>query len=401
MIGSNVPAQDEYVGNGGSSSFPITFPLWTSTDAIVYVIRALDGVRLDLDLTADFTLNSALDELTLVNDSQEWLASGKLATGYTLYIEFTSEAYQPSSFGDLGRTSPLKFEGTVDRLAMFMKSVKLIASRALSASGGGSIAELPPFTGNAGKIVLVNDDEDGFDYGPGVQDIFDARDQAQAAAIAADASADAAASSATSAATSASAASISANAASTSATAAAASAAAALTSENNSAQSEDEAERWAKYYAFTEIKTITFVDSPYTVDYNTDRDFMIQVDTSLGDVVVNLPNLSGMPDPEWKVGFAKSTPDVNEVQIFPFGAQTINGGTGVLLTSTNFAISFADDTPTNWDAAYIAFGAFTGSSGGALPGGGTAGQILTKNSAVDGDASWQDDPSIVNALIFG
>lgn len=403
MIGSNVPAQDSYVGNGSTSEFAISYPVWTETDIVAYVIRLTDGVRLDLDYTTDYTLNADLDELILVDADQEWVdADGDLITGYTLFIEFTSDAYQPSSFGDIGRTSPLKFEGSVDRLAMLMKAVKLIASRALAIGGGSGIdSELPPLTGNANRILKVNEDEDGFDYGPDVQDIFDARDEAQSAATAAGVSAGDAATSASNAATSASGAATSASNAATSASNAATSASAASDSAVGAAVSEAEAEQWARYYAFSELKTITFADSPYTVDYITDEGAMIRIDTSGGDVIVNLPDLAGMPDPDWKVGVAKATSDVNTVSIVPFGAQTINLNAGVLLSDVNFAIAFSDDTPVNWDGAYIAFGAFTGSSGGALPGGGTAGQLLIKNSGVDGDASWQDDPSIVNALIFG
>lgn len=403
MIGSNIPAQNDYVGNGTTSDFPITFPVWIETDIVVYVIRESDGVRLNLVITTDYSLNADFNELSLVDAAQEWVdAEGDLKTGYTLFIEFTDEAYQPGKFTDLGRTAPIKFEGSVDRLAMFVKAVALKASRALSLSGGsGFEEELPPMVGQAGKLLKVNDDENGFDYGPTYQDIIDAKTDAQAAATAAATSETNAATSEANAETykdQAQAAKADAEAAETGA---ANSASAASSSESNAAISEAEAEQWAKYYAFTNIITIDFTDSPYTIDYITDADAMIQVDTSLGNVVINLPSLGGMPDPDWKVGVAKRTGDVNTVTINPFAGQTINGSAGVLLTDTRFGIAFADDTPSNWDGAYIAFGAFTGDSGGSLPSGGTADQILVKNSAIDGDASWKDDPSIVNALIFG
>jgi hypothetical protein len=403
-IGSNVPAQDSYVGNGSTKVFPIDFPVWVETDVVAYVLRDSDGVRLNLALTTDYTLNAAFDELALVDASQEWLdADGDLATGYTLYIEFTSEAYQPNKMTDLGRTAPLKFEGSMDRLAMIAKSIKLHASRALQASGGSGLQYLPSMVGNAGKIWQVNATEDGVEYGVDVSTIEGYRDDAIAAANAAATSETAAETAATAAALSAQNADDAASEAALYAGAADVSADAALESENNALASEQEAEQWAKYYAFTEVKTIDFSDSPYTVDYIVDDNVFLKVDTSGGNVVINLPTLSGMPSPDWKVGIAKATNDANNVQVNPFAGQTINLSSGVLLTDSDFGIALSDDSTTNWDAGYIAFGAFTGTAGGALPSGGTVGQVLTKNSGVDGDASWQDVPdnSIVNALIFG
>jgi hypothetical protein len=402
-IGSNVLAQDSAVGDDSTSSFSVPFPTWTETDLEVYVIRESDGMRLNLDLTTDYSLSVNRDDLTLINASQEWVTvTGKLKTGYSLFIEYTSEAYQSAVFTDLGRVSPLKFEGALDRLAMQMKAIKNVASRALSLSGGTPIADLPPFIGNAGKIVKVNDDEDGFDYGVDVQDIFDARDEAQASATASATSATASATSATASATSASASNTSKLAAATSASNAATSAAAALASENNAATSEGEAAQWAKYYAFSQLKTITFADSPYTINYIADEDAMINVDTSGGNVIVNLPDLNSMPSSDWKAGLHKATADVNTITVTPYTGQQINNSAGLLLSSQTFGVALSDDTPSNWDGLYVSFGTFAGVSG-ALPSGGIAGDVLSKNSAVDGDASWKApvDNSIVNALIFG
>lgn len=389
MIGKNEVAEVSYIGNDTASMFSIPFKTWNPDDLVVFMVRQSDGVRLDIQLTADYTLDYGRKELTLVSSGQEWLEGGNLKLGYTLFIQFDTEAYQPAKFTDIGGITPAKFSESMDRLTMTIKAVNDKASRALSIGAGAGDSNLPPLVGNENRILKVNSTGDGIDYGPDVQDIFDARDDAQSAAAAASGSATSASNSATAAQGSATAANTSALNAFNYAQSASTSAANALTSENNANASEQRAELWAHYYAFEEVKSVDFSASPYTISYIADDNFLILIDTSGGDVVINLPSLAGMPRADWKVAIAKSSVDANDITVTPFPGQTIKGQTSLTLDKNNIGIVFHDSTPTDWHGDVITFGSFGGGSGSGLPPGGDAGDYLEKLSNVEGDATWQ------------
>ena len=71
------------------------------------------------------------------------------------------------------------------------------------------------------------------------------------------------------------------------------------------------------------------------------------------------------------VEFSDTAPDLPSTK--PFWYNTTNG---------NLYVSDKSSPNPQW--------LLIGGSGGALPSGGTSGQVLTKNSDVEGDASWQD-----------
>lgn len=389
MIGKNELAEVSYIGNGDSNQFPIPFKTWNTDDLVVFVIRQDDGIRLDAALTADYSLSADRKELTLVNNAKEWLESGNLKTGYTLFIQFSSEAYQPHKFTDIGGITPTKVMESIDRLAMTSKAINDKASRALQFEAGAGNSQLPPLVGNAGRLLKVNDTEDGIDYGPDVQEVFDARDQAINAASNASGYATNASNSADSAALSASNANASALQAYNYKEAASISAGEALTSEQNAKAYEQEAERWAHYYAFEEMKTITEADSPYDVDYELDENFLIMIDTTDGDVTLNLPNLAVMPNPAWKLGIVKTSDDANTITVTPYPGQTIKNQSSLVLDKTNVGIVFHDATPYNWHGDVLIVGSFGGGAGSGLPPGGDVGDYLEKQSNVEGDAVWK------------
>lgn len=389
MIGKNELAEISYVGADNANEFAIPFKSWNPEDLIVFVIRQSDGVRLNLAITNDYTLPVKRNFLSLVAGAKEWLVAGNLTLGYTLFIQFDSEAYQPAQFYDIGSITPTRVQDSMDRLTMTMKAVNDKASRALQIEAGAGSSQLPPLVGNAGRILKVNDDEDGFDYGPDVQEIFDAKDEAQAAAISAGSSKDQAALSAGNAAASQTAAATSANNSYNYSQAASTSASNASTSELNTKSYEEEAERWAHYYAFEDIRSITAADSPYTVDYTQDENFLILIDTTAGPIVMNLPSLALMPNSSWKVGIVKTSEDANTITVNPFAGQTIKGLSSLTLDKTDIGIVFHDATPTNWHGDVLIVGSFGGGSGSGLPPGGDQGDYLEKQSNVEGDAIWK------------
>lgn len=245
-VGINTEAVLPYIGNSTANVFPITFPTFEE-ETIEASVSDVDGIVTNLDIDTDFTLSSiglpnTNGSMTLVNNAQAWLASGKLKTGYTLYIKFAASGLQPMRGREWGNFAPERFERTLDRFAMSILAVKAIAGQALGLSiGSGGNGTLPPLAGNDGRILQVNDTGDGFEYGVTSDTIEGYRDDANASAVAADASEVAADASADAAAVSATAAAASATQANTSSSNAATARNAAETAADNAAASESNA----------------------------------------------------------------------------------------------------------------------------------------------------------------
>ncbi len=129
------------------------------------------------------------------------------------------------------------------------------------------------------------------------------------------------------------------------ATAAAASAAAALvsegaasTSEANAATSETNAAASAVAAAsaaleglYNNVEGKDFADSPI-VPLLTEEGFLFKIDTSGGNVVINLSELSVYAE-DMKFAFVKDTGDANTITINRGGTDTINGAASVVITS--------------------------------------------------------------------
>lgn len=170
-VAVNTLAVVPYIGNGTASVFPITFPTF-ETENIEVEVSDVDGNTEALDLTTHFTLANigkpgVQGSVTLVNTGDEWLTgTGKLKTGYTLYVKFAPNPSQPMKGRDWGQFAPERFERTLDRLTMNIAAVKALASKSLALqTGSGANVTLPSLAGNANKILQVKSDESGFEYG--------------------------------------------------------------------------------------------------------------------------------------------------------------------------------------------------------------------------------------------
>jgi hypothetical protein len=155
-----------------------------------------------------------------------------------------------------------------------------------------------------------------------------------------DVGATAAATSASQASTSASQASTSASNAATSATNAGNSATNAGNSASLAATSANNAQAAASSIGFKNVKFLTYANSPYAVQA-TDTGYLISVDTSGGNVVLDLPAISGLVLPV-SYGFKKSTSDANTLTINAGGTDTFDNG----LTSKAIASGGAGTTLT-------------------------------------------------------
>jgi hypothetical protein len=148
LIPLNTQVVLPYIGNDSASDFPITFPVFTETDVEADII-GIDGLVHALVLGVDFSLSNIGIKgrngiFTLIDTgdygagpvpdplpiSQVWLAAGKLATDYKLYIKFSTKALQPSKLMD-SRFLPTTIEGVVDRLTLHILAIKEEVTRSL------------------------------------------------------------------------------------------------------------------------------------------------------------------------------------------------------------------------------------------------------------------------------
>lgn len=128
-IAVNTPVVLPFTGNNTASDFAISFPTFENSDIVAEVEDSL-GVITSLVISTDFVLSNIglvnyNAQLSLVNASQAWLQAGKLKTGYTLRIKFSTDAFQPiSNFRSLGNFAPEALIKVVDRLTMFILAIK-------------------------------------------------------------------------------------------------------------------------------------------------------------------------------------------------------------------------------------------------------------------------------------
>jgi hypothetical protein len=234
-----------YNGNGSTTVFSIPFSFQSNTSYVGAKLWTADDDIEDLVYTTDFTISGS--NLTMVVAP---------ASGKKLIIYSAVPLTQTEDYADNTPLLPTNVENGLDKIAQQVQQLDEALKRAPKFNMKTSLSNVEmPSTITAGALLAANDAGDGFEWGPTSAEIFDAVDDAEAAAAAAATSQSAAAASASSASTSASSASTSASAASTSAsnaatsataaansaTAAAASESAAATSESNAATSESNA----------------------------------------------------------------------------------------------------------------------------------------------------------------
>jgi hypothetical protein len=100
---------------------------------------------------------------------------------------------------------------------------------------------------------------------------------------------------------------------------------------------------------YRDVVTVNFAASPYTIVSAQDGD-LFKVDTSGGNVVINLPDLSLEAD-DFRCAVVKETGDANTITVQRQGTDTINGGTSQVLEDQYKAANFVGDQSTT---SYIA-----------------------------------------------
>ena len=109
---------------------------------------------------------------------------------------------------------------------------------------------------------------------------------------------------------------------------------------------------------YRDVVFLTFANSPYTMT-NADRGNMFSIDTSGGNFVFNLAQISGLTMP-FTVGIKKATNDANTVTINRAGTDLIDAATSYVISNVAGVnlVGDTDGTPDKWTSA--AFGAGAG-----------------------------------------
>lgn len=348
-----------FTGNDTVNLFALTFPTYQNTDVVGYVETIATGATVLLAEGVDYSLQNVNvpkvnGQMTLIDAGQAWISGGSnLDNGYRLLIKFSPDSYQTANLQNLGRFAAKEYGSIMDRFTMHTKALAAVLDRAMVFSDAdidaGFSALMPSAIGNADKILALNATENGFVYGPTVTSIFAAEAAAAASELAAAASETNAANSEAAALASEVAAAASAVAAAASEVAAAASAAAALASENN-------AEYTHQLTQFDSQVEVAFGDSPINIVAGDDSTLYL-VDTTLGDVVFNMPAIASVPA-GFKIATLKVVDQLNNILVNGNGAETLAGipqrssaqeGVGILITP-NLALA------TDWDATFFASG---------------------------------------------
>lgn len=115
-----------HTGTDAVSQYAFSFPTFADEDVGVAVRKISNGVRTELVLTTDFTVEGAglsAGNINLVNAGQTWLTGAFLSSDYEIWIYYKPLIKQLVTFRNLGRNYPIKIEQGLDRVTRALKGL--------------------------------------------------------------------------------------------------------------------------------------------------------------------------------------------------------------------------------------------------------------------------------------
>lgn len=168
-----------YTGNGSVDTYAYTFRIFNQADLLV-TVRNTDDEETELTLTTDYTVTGVGDlsggNVVLVNSSQAWLdGDGDLKTGYVITIRRVVDLVQETDIRNQGSFFPESHEDQFDYLTMIDQQQQDEINRSIrlpeTIDPDDFSNELPATIldpDNAGRAIVINETNDGFDLGSGV-----------------------------------------------------------------------------------------------------------------------------------------------------------------------------------------------------------------------------------------
>lgn len=326
---------------GAETQFPYDFPIKAAADPVVK--RRVGDTITTLVLNVDYSVTGVGD----VGGGQIVLDVGVFPTGATAGDEYTifgDQVVKRAAASDFAKGGDF-FASTINAQLDDLTRI----SQDLKRDTDASVRKDPAITETLDPLIKTLVDKKGLklvEDSPGVFSLSLTDSDIDTAAAAAAASAAAAL--------------VSENAAQSSEDDAQISEDNASTSESNAATSAAQAATSAAAGLYKNVFDIAFGDSPFTV-LATQDGFLIQVDTSGGNVVVKLVDSTTLTA-DFRVAVAKMTADANTIDVQRQGTDTINGGTNQLITSQFETFNFILDQS---QGEYLA----TGGAASSLSGG--------------------------------
>ncbi len=345
MTLSSTISRVSYSTNGVTTAFSFPYYFLKNADLVVIIKNNATGVETLQVLTTDYTVSGAgIQAGGTVTMNSAPLTAQKI----TIF-----RAPSPIQETDLVENDELPaetLEKSLDLSEMVNQRNSDRIDRTVRLSDGDTSGFNPTFpqdfaVNGGNKIPVVKSDLSGF------EDAANWLDATTTSTSSVDAAASAAA-----AAASASASATSATNSSNSATASAASASA-------SANSATAAQTAVNSAFWRDVLFLTFADSPLSIVDATHRGKLLCFDTSGGNIVVNLPQISTLNlTTAFTLGVKKTSGDGNSITVNRASSDLIDGATTKVITAADAGAVFIPDTdPTPDEWTTTEFGASAGS----------------------------------------
>lgn len=126
MIGIDTEVTIGYDGDDSTNEFLIPFPVFEYASLEITIIDDIDDSETQLNPFSDFVVTNLNrpgleSSLILTDTGQVWMENGGLKVGFTLAIQHSKEAFQPSTFRNLSSFAPIEFEKALDRLTLTLR----------------------------------------------------------------------------------------------------------------------------------------------------------------------------------------------------------------------------------------------------------------------------------------
>lgn len=161
---------NNFIGTGGASSYPFTFPVFTSSQITATVTNPTTGIVTSLTQGVDYNvtgLNPAgtpatTGNVSLINASQSWLTGGNLTTAWTLSVSRILALAQTYSIRNQGDFYRWFLEDALDTLIMIIQQQQAQLNNLLTTPGsanlivGGVLTLADTKNGHVYKLVATN-----------------------------------------------------------------------------------------------------------------------------------------------------------------------------------------------------------------------------------------------------